>query len=272
MSLMDELFEEIYGFRPTKEGQSYEMLAAAVVKILNEDGCVKHNQRLRGEFSKSLYQIDVLYEQNGHRVFGEAKDYTNTCNKVGRPDLQKLGGGLPELEVTRGLFFSATEYSREAKKYAAESSQIVGKPIDLAHLRKSTEKDREGRIESIHLTIWAGVPLSEQLQIEKVVFTPEGEDVCNKLRANLKEGEEIPCRICDVLEDRSGVPIYHLGELLAKVTPAPPEKTYASFVVPGGHLRCGDTLIPLRGLTFTMPWLWFGLESFIATHGKPKLF
>ncbi|WP_396126071.1 restriction endonuclease [Cytobacillus firmus] len=50
---------------------------------------------------------------------GEAKDYTVQGNKVGRPDIQKLGGAFGDLkDIKEGLFFSATDYTKPAIKYA----------------------------------------------------------------------------------------------------------------------------------------------------------
>ena len=149
MSQIDEFFKGIYGFYPKKEGAAYEMLAAAVTKLLSQDSRVQHDEQLRGQFSQTLYQIDVLEDAQGSKKFGEAKDYTDRNAKVGRPDLQKLGGALPDLPVDGGVFYSATDYTKPAKKYAENAKQITGKPIDLMHIRPSTEKDEEGRIKTI---------------------------------------------------------------------------------------------------------------------------
>ena len=113
-SPIDKLFEVVFGFVPAREGEAYEKFASIACKLLDKDQKIVHDTRIRGEFSKSLYQIDVLTTKENAVSFGEAKDYTDREGKVGRPDLQKLGGALPELPVQSGTFFSATGYTKPA--------------------------------------------------------------------------------------------------------------------------------------------------------------
>src|SRR5215203_3656533 len=139
-----DLFEEIYGFRPNKDGAAYEMLCAAVCKLLGEAEEVFHDERLRGNFSATLYQVDVLLRQAGKGRFGEAKDYSVSGDKVGRPDLQKLAGALGDTDIEGAVFFSATGYTANARKYAEAFEQINSKPIRLFSLTPYTETDSEG--------------------------------------------------------------------------------------------------------------------------------
>jgi len=111
-STIDELYESIFGELPKKKGTAYERLAAAAWKLLDDDSNVAHDTRIRGYFSKSSYQIDVDAIDKEGRHAGEAKDYTDRSAKVGRSDLQKLGGALPDIDVNSGKFFSATGYTK----------------------------------------------------------------------------------------------------------------------------------------------------------------
>ena len=47
-SKIDDLFQEIFEFKPSKKGVAYEMLSAAVLKLLQEDQEVFHDQKLAG--------------------------------------------------------------------------------------------------------------------------------------------------------------------------------------------------------------------------------
>jgi hypothetical protein len=111
---------------------------------LLEGGKVRHDAKLRGQFSKTLYQLDVHHQPNPGEMatMGEAKDYSDRGAKVGRGDLQKLAGALPDLaEVKGGAFFSATGFTSPAKKYAEAASTLTGgKDISLYELTPSTPR------------------------------------------------------------------------------------------------------------------------------------
>ncbi|WP_046226984.1 hypothetical protein [Paenibacillus dauci] len=82
-SKIDILFEELFGFKPKKSGEAYEKISAAVMKLLYKDSKVTHDEKLKGEFSDTLYQIDVMLEDESKKRMGEAKDYTVKGAKVG---------------------------------------------------------------------------------------------------------------------------------------------------------------------------------------------
>lgn len=127
MSPIDDLFFQIFGYHPSKSGKSYEMLAAAATKLLFPERAVKHDVNLQGLLSETLYQLDVMVNRGEVSQFGEAKDYTERNAKVGRPDLQKLGGALPDLPVDGAIFYSATDFTTPAKAYAQNSEAITGR-------------------------------------------------------------------------------------------------------------------------------------------------
>ena len=118
-SPVEDLFREIFGQLPNKGGEAYERLAGIALHLI-AGGSVVHDDKLRGQFSQTLYQIDAHHraEDDTSRM-AEAKDYSDAEKKVGRPDLQKLGGALPDLPtIDTGAYFSATGYTKPAKEYA----------------------------------------------------------------------------------------------------------------------------------------------------------
>jgi len=130
-----------------------------------DDGASQHDARIRGQFSKTLYQLDVRHRSaDGKITMGEAKDYSALGTKVGRGDLQKLGGALPDLrEVDAGAFFSATGYTKPAKQYASAATSITGgKAISLYEIDVSTEEDEKGIVKAIVINMHAIIPHPER--------------------------------------------------------------------------------------------------------------
>lgn len=65
-----------------------------------------HDDKLRGQFSKTLHQLDIHSKSDDGSTMGEAKDYSLQDKKVGRGGLQKQGGAVPDLEeIDAGAFF-----------------------------------------------------------------------------------------------------------------------------------------------------------------------
>ena len=168
LSEIDELFFDLFGFYPSKEGQSYEMLVGAVLKIIYHENKIIWNARKRGQYDKNIYQIDVgLYSIDTSSMV-EVKDHTKDAKKVSRPELDKIAGSLIELDFQTGMFFSATDYTKDAKKKSI-GSQINpnAKKISLYHLRPSNDADRKGRIETIQINI-----VSYEIDAANTLFNP----------------------------------------------------------------------------------------------------
>lgn len=127
-SPIDLLFEDMFGNKPNKDGTAYEILSAAVMKLLEENALVKHDEKLKGTFSNTFYQLDVLIQQEARKEMGEAKDYTKKGSKVGRPDLQKLAGALIDLsEVDGGVFFLQLTIQNQQKNTQKQVGNSVKK-------------------------------------------------------------------------------------------------------------------------------------------------
>lgn len=271
-SPIDKLFEEIFGNTPNKSGTAFEMLAAIVTHMVS-GGDVKHDDKLRGQFSKTLYQLDVHQKTDNSSVMGEAKDYTSRNAKVGRGDLQKLGGALPDLkDIDQGIFFSATGYTTPAKKYADESQNIVGKPITLHGLRPSTEVDEQGFIKTIVITMNITMP---QPQVAKWLahITPNGQKAPKAL---LKEDEEkleyqmgLYC-----FYDKEGNEELSLQELTShgygdinEVT----GKSHACFILAEHYIDLNGVLAEISGLEYEMPYTYHQEEIRISDDGDNRL-
>lgn len=270
-SPIDELYRSIYGELPEKPGTAFERLAAAAWKLLNRDAHVAHDTRIRGEISKSLYQIDMEAADDEGRHVGEAKDYTDRKAKVGRPDLQKLGGALPDMDVDAGNFFSATGYTKPAQQYASAAENIVGKKIDLYHLREVVKKDMEGRIKKIILQIHIMSPAYERSTFTPV-WTPDGTKLLRELVASGTIHNELQLRIHDILCSDGSV-LATIPELTSLgfggcVTE---DKASGSWNLPGGHVEVHEHLTPIHGITYEVAFDQDIEELSIEANGKATL-
>jgi len=151
---MDEYFETIFGYKPTKRGTGYELLVSAVLKILNDAQDVTHNVVYEGKYSKDKYQIDALVENKLATIFIECKDYTERNKPTQRADVQKLAGALNNLDINAGILVSATGFTKPAIQYS-ESTKLNpdAKEIELFLIRPSTEKDTEGVMLSLCISL-----------------------------------------------------------------------------------------------------------------------
>jgi len=167
-TIMDELVYILYGYYPNKAGQAFEIISAVVFKILSGND-VKYDQYKRGEYSKTIYQLDGEISSDNEKIMLEAKDNSLKEKKVGRPDLQKLTGALADLENDKGIITSTTDYTKPAVKYA-ESTKINPnmKNIDLYIIKPSTEFDEKGRIKQIIINMNVAIP-----HFEEGAYNPE---------------------------------------------------------------------------------------------------
>ena len=71
---MDEVFEQIFGYKPSKRGKGFEMLTGAVLKIINNANDITHDVKKTGLFSSDIYQIDLLIDDNNESLFVEVNN------------------------------------------------------------------------------------------------------------------------------------------------------------------------------------------------------
>ena len=271
-SPIDKLFGEIFGNSTSKSGTAFEMLAAIVTHMFS-GGDVKHDDKLRGQFSKTLYQLDVHQKTDSSSVMGEAKDYTYRNGKVGRGDLQKLGGALPDLkDIDQGTFFSATGYTKPAKKYANESQNIVGKPIRLYGLRPSAEVDEKGFIKTIVINMHITMPQPQSAKWLSHI-TPNGQEALKSLR---KEGEEkLECQMeLHCFCDKDGNEKLSLQELTAYGYGDINEETgksHACFILPDHYIDINGVLVEIYGLECEMPYSHHKEEIRISDDSENRM-
>lgn len=271
-SPIDSLFSDLFGSLPKKKGAAYEMLSAAVCKIMADNNVtIFHDEKMRGVFSKTLYQIDILLEKESETIFGEAKDYTERNAKVGRGDMQKLGGALRDLDIDAGIFFSATDYTKPAKNYAKTSQEIIGKEISLFHLRPVIEKDREGRIEKIVLTITVCIPLYEHADFKPVV-TAKGEAKLQqmKLQGRLSAGR-MQYEVKNIYDSNRKV-IKTIKDLTSFCYGGyGGENARGSFWLPNGFIDMMGELVEIFGITYDIPFECTSSVLEIIAKGNPVL-
>jgi hypothetical protein len=264
VSPIDELFKEIFGKLPNKAGTAYEMLACIAEHLMNQ-GEVTHDDKIRGVFSNSLYQIDVSSDDGNGKTMGEAKDYTIQKKKVGRGDMQKLGGALPDLpDVTKGKFFSATGYTGPAKKYAAASENFPsGKPIEIFEFRPSTELDEEGTIQTIVIHMHFIIPHPQQGKW-KPHFTEAGVAACKKL---VKEGEK-EFQYSLKLEGSEILTMHELTSQSYGEVNSETKSAHGCFFLAGHYIFIENVLVEIKGLEYEIPHVEFNQKMEITDNSN----
>jgi hypothetical protein len=269
-SPIDELFFELYGYYPNKSGQSFEMIVAAALKLLyNKD--ISYDQRIRGDFSETVYQLDGVVNDDSNKSMIEAKDYTIDDQKVGRGDMQKLQGALTDLSVDKGIFASATDFTKPAKKYAESSSENpMQKPIELLHIRPSTEKDETGRIKRIVIKMRMNVPDYGNSKMN-FIWTKEGaEELQKDGHAN-----KLVSMSVDKFYDKDGNTLITIHDLTKLHSPGTTfEKGFISkgcWII-RGYLNFESKLFSIRGIEYEVPFRVSEDEIVIESEGQPKLF
>lgn len=269
-SPIDNLFLELYGYYPPKAGQAYEMIVSAAFKLLL-DKDIEYDQRLRGEYSETVYQLDGLVKDNSQKKMVEAKDYTIDNRKVGRGDLQKLQGALTDLPIDSGVFASATGFTKPASKFA-DSSEInpMNKSIELFDIRPSTEEDEKGRIKKIVINMSMHVADYKRGTFQPV-FTKNG---FTKLEKNGLVEKPIEMRL-EHFYDKDRNIIMTLSELTSK---HPPGTIWEEgFVSKGcwvidGYFEIESELYEIKGLQYEVPFSVGKQELIIEGGGEPKIY
>ncbi|MES2869230.1 MAG: restriction endonuclease [Pseudomonadota bacterium] len=254
-SPIDELYQMIFGLLPTKAGTAFERLAAIATYVTEEDGEVRHDAALKGAHSGSRYQIDVLHQRAEAKTMGEAKDYTYRGGKVGRTDLQKLSGALVDLpDVAKGVFWSATDYTKPARQYAQAAKAMAGKEILLRGLRESTPLDEQGFIKTIRVKGSYYIA-----KLNEAIWTTHWSSLGRaSLLALIPDGEttiEVTGIIEDVF-DSSGVKITSISELTSGGYGDIAEDgvSRGCYWLPGHYVRVNGIFASICGLEYEIPY------------------
>lgn len=275
-SQIEQIFENIFGTLPNKSGTAYEQLSAIAMYLLKE-GEVTHDTRLRGQFSNSIYQIDIHHKSLGStiEIMGEAKDYSEQGKKVGRGDIQKLGGALPDIkEIDEGAFFSSTGYTKPAKLYAEAAEKITGgKKINLYELAISTEEDEKNFVKTIVINIHKLIADLENVEL-KPVFTKEGEDLLNS--ALLKDNDisiKLHYPISEFYNsDRSiKISLIDLTSMGYGEVHSETKKAEACYWLPDHYILIHGLLVKIHGLEYSMPFSEIHNQIIISDDSTPRL-
>ena len=274
-SKIDLLFEEIFGFLPKKAGQSYEFLAAAVTKLIQQQDIVYHDQKIRAELSETLYQIDVLHEKSHQiKVLGEAKDYTYDDDKVGRGDLQKLVGALADFQIlNEGAFFSATGFTKPAIKYANNAEKMLNKSVKLYDLKPSVATDENNRIKQIHIEVTSKFLKFEKGKFEIVWATTslqKLEELFNQERLQ----NELKLTLSDIF-DSNGSIMTSISELTYNLSIIAKDRDMDSleccFWIPNSFVKIDEHLIEIQGISNSIPISTTKEAILIQAEGNAKI-
>ena len=270
-SPIDQLFFDLYGYYPNKSGQSFEMIVTAAFKLLLQKD-IDYDQRVRGNYSETVYQLDGVVKDEESKGMIEAKDYTIDKKKVGRGDLQKLQGALTDLPVDKGIFASATDYTKPAKRYADSSSENpMQKPIELFHIRPSTHQDETGRINKIVINMSMHCA-DYNFAKWNFIWTVEGQ---KELIKDGYESKEMKLRL-EEFYDKNGNSLITIHDLTKFHPPGTTwEKNFISkgcWVIKDGYVNLDNKLYPIKGVQYEVPYRVSEQEIVIESEGTPRLY
>ena len=255
-SEIDELFFRLMGYYPKKAGEAYEIISAAALGIIR-DQSAEHNKFLQGLSGGRPYQLDGLL--NGETMV-ESKDYTIDDRKVGRPDLQKLQGALTDLpQIKDGIFTSATEYSRDALKYAqGTETNEAQKEITTVDVRP----DEKGRILKIHVTMNYSAPDFDRGKTSFIYADGAKKMIEDYIRSHGMT-EYMFCT--DVLFDENGNFLKTIADLSRENQP---KFTDGDDFVSGefpidAYIKFCEILVPIKGIAYTDVPIARGKENFV---------
>ena len=144
--------------------QDYEELVKDIYRVLGSDDgvtieCWGSSCRVEGP-PGNYHQIDVLtsHHQGLHqyRTAISCKDWNK---RVGIPIVREFAQIVDDAKLSKGVMVSRMGFTAPAKTYAES------KNIDLVELRKPLDKDWEGRLKRVHITL-----VMEQPEICDVQF------------------------------------------------------------------------------------------------------
>lgn len=269
-SPIDELFKELYGYYPNKAGQAYELLVAAAFKAITGRQ-IGYDQHERGVYSKTDYQVDAVVPSDNGKDMVEAKDYTINERKVGRSDIQKLQGALTDLDFEKGIFASATDYTKPAKKYA-DGAEINPnqKEIELYHIRPSTELDEEGRIKKFVINMTIIVPDFNNGQFQ-YAWTKEAEEKFRKddymdkeitmvLDRFYKQNGDIDCLLIDYTRENQPIHVNMDDEF-----------GIGCWLLHGKYIEIEGQLYGVKGISYKIPYTRSTTTFTVEGDGKPKV-
>lgn len=270
---MDEVFEQIFGYKPSKRGKGFEMLAGAVLKIINEANDITHDVKRTGLFSSDLYQIDVLVNDNNESLFVEAKDYSERKSKTGRGDAQKLAGALNNLDINKGLLISATGFTNPTIKYS-QSTKVNpnAKEINLCLIRPTNDKDTENLI--LEIIVDATFQMMDHSK-SKTSMLLNQESLNNAIEELKNEGlatGQHEARV-DEFFDKNGNHVSYVHDVITTKLPSEAKGEHKGTWVPKTEtfVKFKDKLIKIDGVNYEFIYNTHTIKDFIHIKEEPVL-
>lgn len=265
MNYFDELCNEIFGYIPNGKGKSYELFVNCVMQHLNENSKVTSDTFKKSGYSEDDYQLDGLLEDEliPVKAFVESKNYLDRNAKVGRDDVQKLSGALQVLsDVDKGIFASATDYTKPAIQYSKDLSKANQKEIDLYIIRPVKEEDTEGRIMGVVLEIHAQVP---HLEIKNIIWGKKGLEKLKQM--GIEQGKSYPYAL-QYIYNSNGDIIAELNSLYQKAQKKRVQES--SWEFNDGCLKFQGELVPIESIKYKITYTT--LKNVSEMHFKPVIY
>lgn len=277
-SIIDQFFNDLYGWTPQKEGAAFELLTAAALKILQKEKEVKYDQRIKGTHSDVVHQVDsLLTDTTGNEIMVENKDYSKRGDKVGYSDIAKLQGTMTDLNVKEGFLVSATDFTNVVKKYAkGTTDNEEQKSITLCDVRPSTKEDEKNRVKEIlcRLTV---VDLDFDNAVLSIQFSTEThKEIFNDLKSlcpNNQESITIKEEISSFY-DKQGNVIKTLKEITKSFSleqKGEKDVFEGIYEMPDAYTYIQGKLYPCKGLLYKIPVIRYTTSFSVTKDGKPIL-
>lgn len=270
---MDEYFEQIFGYKPKKQGTGYELLVAGVLKILNESQDITHNIIQSGKYSSDKYQIDALVKNKLGSIFVECKDNIEKNKPTPRSDIQKLAGALNNLDVNAGILASATGFTKPTIQYS-ESTKINpnAKEIELFLIRPSKKEDIEGLIMSICIALDMEVIDEQNSKIIPIINNEQVQQILKE--HGYKAGDSVSID-SSILFKSDGSIYKHISEIANDKTfnKADADGVNRGFFIfeEKVYIKIYDTLIEVQKLEYEVRHKVIHIPEFVKIEDKAVL-
>ncbi len=270
---MDDVFEHIFGYMPSKKGKGFELLAGAVLKIINEANDITHDVQKTGLFSSDSYQIDVLVDDNKESLFVEVKDYSERNSKTGRADAQKLAGALNNLDVDKGILISSTGFTKPTIQYSKSTKlNPQAKEINLCLIRPAKEQDTENLIFEIVIDATFQM-LDHSKSKTKMVLE---QNSLNKAIEQLKKEELVAgsyeARVNEFF-DKNGQHLSYVQEIITTKLPSEVKGKHIGTWYPQveTYVKFKGILIQLNAIEYEFVYNTHTIKDFVHIKEEPLL-
>lgn len=270
---MDDVFEQIFGYTPSKKGGGFELLAGAVLKIINEAKDVTHDVKKSGLYSSDFYQIDVLVDDNKDSLFVEVKDYSERNSKTGRADVQKLAGALNNLDIDKGVLISSTGFTKPTIQYSKSTKfNPKAKEINLCLIRPATEQDTQNLI--FEIVIDASFQMLDHSK-SKTKIVLEQNSLNKALERLKKDGLKAGLHEIRVKEffDKNGQHLSYVQEVITTKLPSEVEGKHMGTWYPKveTYVKFKGILIQLNAVEYEFVYNTHTIKDFVHIKEEPLL-